>query len=83
MLLKRLTLACETTFWIVVTTSLGAPPLFQSMTAQSFSQLAAVPLAAPIHSATPTTAPQSGIEQGTLLEQLVAHYETYTELLEP
>lgn len=79
MLLQRLTLACETTFWIVIAASLGAPPLFQGMAlSQNLSQ-AATSLTAP---AANVSAPQLDAEQKTVLEHLVAQYETYTDQLQ-
>ncbi|MBD0268638.1 MAG: hypothetical protein ICV77_10135 [Cyanobacteria bacterium Co-bin8] len=83
MLLKRLTLACEATFWIVVMAAVGVPQLPQSLaltarpTVQEQTILEAL-RPAPKTSVT-ATAPQPSNPPETLLEQLVARYETYRD----
>ncbi|HEY9881288.1 MAG TPA: hypothetical protein V6D29_22725 [Leptolyngbyaceae cyanobacterium] len=72
MLIKRLTLACEVTFWIAVVAAISAPQI--SYAARLTQGLAAPSLA--------SAAPLPKVsEQPTALEHLAAHYETYIAFL--
>lgn len=70
MLIKRLTLACEVTFWIAVVAAISAP---QISYAARLTQVAAPSVA--------SVQPLPGSGKATALDHLAAHYETYVAFL--
>lgn len=82
MFLKRLTLACEATFWVCLMAAVGVPQLPRPLvlTAQPTQEQTATspaPTAAEVERATVAQPPE------TLLEQLVARYELYRDIRNP
>ncbi|MBD0335061.1 MAG: hypothetical protein ICV62_06205 [Cyanobacteria bacterium Co-bin13] len=76
-----MTLACEATFWIVVMAAVGVPQLPQplALTARPTVQEQMVEALRPAPQTLGTPSSQPSNPPETLLEQLVARYETYRD----
>ncbi|HEY9762316.1 MAG TPA: hypothetical protein V6D07_07300 [Trichocoleus sp.] len=72
MLIKRLTLACEVTFWIAVVAAISAPQISYAARLTQGSATPSVTSSLPL-AQNPTEA--------TALEQVAAHYGSYIAVL--
>jgi hypothetical protein len=82
MFLKRLTLACEATFWVCLMAAVGVPQLPRPLvlTVRPAQEQTAPPPAAAASEVDRATAAQP---PETLLEHLVARYEHYRDVRNP